>query len=72
MYTYITEVIAIDPKDGELKTWAGPNITAFTTRDAERMCKEQGLGFCRVLGRLKEERDTVTGVVTNYDQFHLN
>lgn len=48
---YATEIRAIDPTDGELKTWAGPHVRALTWGMAERWCQAH-MGYCRVVGEL--------------------
>lgn len=69
MLTFITSIQAIDPRDGELKEWAGPNIKAISFEDAERYCQENGFGYCKVIGVLVTEIDARTGEQTNYDQY---
>ena len=51
MKTWLTEIKAIDPIDGQLKTWAGPEVNALTLAMAEHHCKTL-LGYCRVIGEL--------------------
>lgn len=55
MKRWATEIIAIDPADGELKTWAGPQILAWSREHAEHIIQNSGLGFCRLLGTVEEE-----------------
>ena len=52
MKLYCTEIKAIDPVDGELKTYGGPRIPAISFQDAEDYCHNNGLGYCRVIGVL--------------------
>ena len=61
MNTYTTTIKAIDPKDGELKTWGGPNIQGITFKDAENYCQNNGLGYCKVDGLLVSEIPCKTG-----------
>lgn len=65
MKTWLTEIRAIDPIDGELKTWAGPKIQAETFEDAEKCCEENGLGYCVVIGELIFECSHWMGGKTN-------
>lgn len=44
-----TEIRAIDPMDGEMKTWAGPIVPGITYKEAKRYCSENGLGYCKVI-----------------------
>lgn len=55
MKTYITELQAIDPKDGELKKWGGDRIEADTIEEAEMVCQMEGKGYLKVLGELEIE-----------------
>lgn len=50
-YTYGTYIKAIDPKDNTLKEWAGPDIEASSKEEANRYLQENGLGYCKVVGR---------------------
>lgn len=45
-----TEILAVDPKTGELTSWFGPIITAISLNDAIRYCNENCLGYCKVIG----------------------
>lgn len=58
MNLYTTEIRAIDPTDGELKTWCGPNIPAISFSDAKAYCQHNGLGYCKVTGKLVTEIGT--------------
>lgn len=51
MYLFVTEIKAIDPIDGELKTWAGPKVPGISFNDAEAYCQNNELGYCKVIGR---------------------
>lgn len=53
--TYITRIRAIDPNDGELKTWGGDNIQAITWEHAEYILNETGRGYMQVDGELIAE-----------------
>ena len=44
MNYYATQIQAIDPKDGVLKTWAGQNVPALSFKDAEKYCQTNELG----------------------------
>lgn len=55
MLKFTTIIKAIDPKDGELKTWCGPYIEALSFTDAQRQCELNGLGYCKVDGVLVVE-----------------
>lgn len=54
MKLWVTEIRAIDPLTGELKTYGGPNVPGINQADAERYCREN-LGMCKVLGELVAE-----------------
>jgi len=55
MNQYVTSITAVDPKDGQLKEWGGPNVPGITQADAERYCQQNGLGYCRIDGILVAE-----------------
>lgn len=52
MKTYITELQAIDPKDGELKKWGGVNIEANSIEEAQNKCNEMEMGYLTVVAPL--------------------
>lgn len=54
-YIYITEIEAIDPKDGKLKKWAGQVVNALTEKEARKHLDENGFGYCKIIGRLVSE-----------------
>ena len=55
---YLTEIKAFDPQDGRLKTWVGPRIKARSLEEANKIIQQTGLGYCRIIGSLKEEIET--------------
>jgi hypothetical protein len=55
---YTTEIKAIDPLDGELKTWGGPNVPGISFADARWYCDNNGLGYCEIKGQLVCEIET--------------
>ena len=52
---YLTEIKAIHPKTGEIKTWAGIKVNASSWEAAERTLEEKGFGYCKVIGTLQDE-----------------
>ncbi len=54
MNLYTTEIQAIDPADGELKLWQGPNIEADSFEHAEQICLQK-IGYLKVTGRFVQE-----------------
>lgn len=52
MRMWVTQIKAVDPRDGELKTYFGPNVPGVNHEDAEGYCQQNGLGYCWVLGEL--------------------
>lgn len=60
---FLTKLRAIDPVDGELKTWGGPYIEAISWKDAQEQIKE--LGYLELDGVLWSEIDFKTGKRTN-------
>lgn len=61
---FTTVIKAIDPLDGELKIWQGPNIEAISWTHAEQYLQENGLGYCKVDGVLHSEVDWDSGQET--------
>lgn len=55
MKLYLTQIQAVDPNDGELKTWAGPPIPADSYEEAVRYAQNNGLGYLVILGPIEEE-----------------
>lgn len=71
MNTYNTRIMAIDPLDGEMKEWAGPNIDAISFADARRYCRDH-LGYCEVIGLLESEQtwNEDNSLTTTYNRLH--
>lgn len=55
MKQWCTEIKAIDPIDGEMKKWGGPNVPGISQKDAEQYCQANGLGYCSINGELIAE-----------------
>lgn len=53
MKKFLTELTAIDNKDGELKKWCGPNVEAICFADAEAKIADRG--YLTILGPLIQE-----------------
>ena len=70
MNTYTTIIKAIDPRDGELKVWAGPYVKGITKKDAEHYCQTHELGYCEVSDILVEEIDFHTGEVKTFHEWN--
>jgi len=75
---YITEIKALS-RNGELKTWAGPNVPGISFKDAEEYCQRNGLGYCRVIGLLESEIPCKPGTYepdfskeVDYSKYRLN
>lgn len=54
MNLYLTEFIAKDLFDGEMKTYAGPRIEAISFQKAEEYCRKFH-PYLRVIGELEAE-----------------
>ena len=52
MQLWVTEIRAIDPTTSQMTTWGGPNVPGINLQDAEDYCQRNGLGYCKVMGRL--------------------
>lgn len=55
MKIWVTEIKAICPIDGGLKTFGGPNIKAPSRQLAHEYCQNNGLGYCSITGELISE-----------------
>lgn len=55
MILWVTEIIAEDPLDKKVKRWVGPNVPGISQDDAQKFCNENGLGFCKVIGKLVKQ-----------------
>ncbi len=53
--TFTTEIEAIDPIDGVLKTWSGQNIEAGSIDEAIDFCQNNGLGYLKITDELVAE-----------------
>lgn len=69
---FTTELDAIDPTDGQLKTWAGPHIKAVSWKHAEWVCQNTERGYLRVTGMLVSEVDFDTGDETLHNLDNWN
>lgn len=52
MKLYTTELKAIDPRVGELKSWSGPTVPGISFEDARWYCDNHELSYCVVTGEL--------------------
>lgn len=58
MKFFTTELMSIDPTDGQLKKWCGPNVPGISWEDAEWFCQNKGFGYLTVTGELIMEIGT--------------
>lgn len=69
MDKYCTSIRAVDPKTGELATYCGPEVPGISFKDAEDYCQRNGLGYCKVDGRLISEIPTkADGFTPDWDK----
>ena len=47
---WFTSITAIDPRNGCLCNWKGPDIIAESRDLAQAFCNESGRGYCVVIG----------------------
>ncbi len=52
MLFWATQLVAIDPEDGQLKKFQGPHIPGITYDDAKKYIKTAGLGYLVIVGQL--------------------
>lgn len=58
MILWLTEIIAQCPKTKKVKKWAGPKVPGIDQKDAENFCQQNGLGYCKVIGKhIESEKD---------------
>ena len=50
MKIFATRIHALDPLDGEYKTFAGPDIKAPSASLAFDYCQNNGMGYCHIDG----------------------
>jgi hypothetical protein len=74
MRFWITEILAVDPSDGELKRWFGPNVPGINRPMAEDYCQKNELGYCLVVRELISETpykdDTDWSKQVNYENLN--
>jgi hypothetical protein len=69
---WLTEIKAICPETGVLKTYAGQNIKAISKNLAKQYCQLNGLGYLKIIGELVAEIDYKTGEKIDYENTRLN
>lgn len=69
-FVFVTEIKALDPKTGELKTWAGPNVSGISFEHAQAFCDNNGMGYCKVVGRLVRIESFTGGELKIYEHFN--
>ena len=62
---YVTQVTAMDVKDGRLRSFSGPHIVARNQVEAQGLIDNTGLGYCEILGELIGLIDTDGNDVKN-------
>lgn len=55
MKTWATNIKAINPLDGEITDFCGPNIKAPSKELAFEYCQKNGLGYCSIEGEVLME-----------------
>jgi hypothetical protein len=73
MKLWITQIHALDPVDGSYKQWSGPKVPGETSEEAIEYCRNNGFGYCEVIGEWVEDipytdpTDTTFDVNFNYE-----
>lgn len=49
---FVTQICAVNPKDGSFKHYSGPHIVARDKQEAQGLIDNTGLGYCEILGEL--------------------
>ena len=57
---YTTEIEAVDPTTGKVEKYQGPNVPGQNEDEAREYCQKNGLGYCRVAGKLVGEIEQPT------------
>ena len=52
---YMTLIQAINPKTGKIDTFMGPNVIAYSKREANNFCQNNGLGYCVIGDEIIDE-----------------
>ncbi len=70
MKVWKTEIRAIDPVDGRIKTWGGIAVMGDTRRSAQENCRLHGHGYLKVTEYIGEfvnetEDDPLYDISTN-------
>jgi len=55
MRLFATEIRAISPIHGDLRTYGGPNVPGINRETAQEFCENNGLGYCKVADELVAE-----------------
>lgn len=49
---FVTQICAVNPKDGSFKHFSGPHIVAKDKSEAQGLVDNTGLGYCEIIGEL--------------------
>jgi hypothetical protein len=49
---FVTQICAVNPKDGSFKHYSGPHIVAKDKVEAQGLVDNTGLGYCEIIGEL--------------------
>ena len=63
MKHWSTEIKAKSPINGQMSTYAGPDIKAPTLELAQEYCEKNGLGYCWVIGELIMDIPCIEGTL---------
>ena len=70
MNHYTTKIKAINPLTGILTEYCGPFIPGISFEDAENYCQLNGLGYCKVVGKLIEVQSFDGTIKENYENLN--
>ena len=57
MKVFLTEIDAVDPNDGTLKTWVGERVIAESLEQAKIWCENNEKGYLKIVGELVEKEE---------------
>lgn len=55
---FVTQITAMDPKTGMLRSYSGPHIIAVDKKEAQGLIDNTGQGYCEIIGELIGMIDT--------------
>lgn len=70
MFTWVTEIRALNSKTGKMSTWEGEKVQAISFEAAQEWC-DKNRGYLKVIGRAIADIG-LDGEIEHYDNIDLN